>query len=585
MATDEKGRFIFTKLSPAENYSLTAVKFGFFDGRNRARVALADGQWFTDAKITLWRFGAISGVVTDETNEPVVGAFVRVLVQVMVAGTPQLSAGPVTRTDDRGVYRIAGLAPGRYIVSVPSVQWSVPADTDEYALQGLRREAVASMEAAGYSLPKREDRTTSPDGKNLLFLGHYVTPPPAGSRAMAYPPSFHPAARSPKDASVVELKNGEERNTVDLQLRPVPVVRVSGTIDAPPEAGVAGMTLRLLPAGAEGLGNGSEVATALVAQDGTFTFLSVPSGDYTIIANRQQMEFQTRNRTVSMDDALPNAPGALGGGAGGGGVPSASAGTTYSYRGSDGNRSYAGKLAIAVGARDLTDVVVPLKRLVTLTARLVYEFELPASPAPGRGGGLPVYAEPADGSAALGMPTGRTSPTEPTFLIEGLQPGQYTIRFVSLRAGRIKTITWDGKDYTNRPLDASTGRDITDVVVTVTDKTTRVNGYAREQNQMATHGSVIFFPAEPDQWTNYGFSPRRILSSPIGTNGAFSATTLPPGNYLAIAVDESLATAWQDPKFLAAAASLATRITVEWGDAKTVDLTVMQVPGFKGGGD
>jgi hypothetical protein len=48
--------------------------------------------------------------------------------------------------------------------------------------------------------------------------------------------------------------------------------------------------------------------------------------------------------------------------------------------------------------------------------------------------------------------------------------------------------------------------------------------------------------------------------------------------------DEDLATAWQDPKFLAAAAPLAARVTIEWSEAKTIDLNIVQVPGFKGGG-
>jgi len=45
-------------------------------------------------------------------------------------------------------------------------------------------------------------------------------------------------------------------------------------------------------------------------------------------------------------------------------------------------------------------------------------------------------------------------------------------------------------------------------------------------------------------------------------------------------VDESLATAWQDPKFLAAAAPLATKVTLGWGDTQNLDLVAKLVPGF-----
>jgi hypothetical protein len=167
-----------------------------------------------------------------------------------------------------------------------------------------------------------------------------------------------------------------------------------------------------------------------------------------------------------------------------------------------------------------------------------------------------------------------------------LQPGLYTLRFLSLGSGgRIKSIVLDGRDYTHKPLDASVGHDLTGIVVTVTDKTTKLNGYVRDgQNQIATRGNVICFPVEREQWTGYGFSPRRILSATIGSNGAYTAGSLPAGTYLVIAVDDALATAWQDPKFLAAAAPVATTVTLEWGNAKTIDISIKSVPGFRGSG-
>ena len=55
-----------------------------------------------------------------------VGAYVRVLPQVLIAGRTQWLAGAVAVTDDRGAYRIAGLGPGKYVVSVPSMQATLP---------------------------------------------------------------------------------------------------------------------------------------------------------------------------------------------------------------------------------------------------------------------------------------------------------------------------------------------------------------------------------------------------------------------------------------------------------------------------
>jgi len=94
--TDERGRFAFVSL-PAGPYRILVNAFGYVDGQYgqtsaftpMGAIALAQGQWFDRADITLWRTGGISGRVVDEYGEPVVGTHVRVLAQHHVAGTPR----------------------------------------------------------------------------------------------------------------------------------------------------------------------------------------------------------------------------------------------------------------------------------------------------------------------------------------------------------------------------------------------------------------------------------------------------------------------------------------------------------------
>jgi hypothetical protein len=84
--------------------------------------ALAEGQWTSDVRVRLWRPGSISGVVRDEQGEALVGVPVRILAGVTAAGRLRWAAGVVTQTDDRGMYRFAGLQKGQYLVHVPSIQ-------------------------------------------------------------------------------------------------------------------------------------------------------------------------------------------------------------------------------------------------------------------------------------------------------------------------------------------------------------------------------------------------------------------------------------------------------------------------------
>src|SRR5207344_1587189 len=107
-----------------------------------------------------------------------------------------------------------------------------------------------------------------------LAIGRYpVPPPPENGRHLSYPPAFYPSASALAEAATITLKYGEERDRIDLTLTPAVSVRVSGMVDGPAQS-FQTLTVRLLPAGLENAGFGAEVATALVAPDGAFTFLN-----------------------------------------------------------------------------------------------------------------------------------------------------------------------------------------------------------------------------------------------------------------------------------------------------------------------
>jgi hypothetical protein len=584
-AVDGQGRFVFARL-PAGDYSVAATKFGYLTMRygqsdpssySQRSIQLSDGQWFSGARIAIWRPGAISGTITDEAGEPIVGAPVRVLAHVMVAGRPQIAAGTIGRTDDRGWYRVAGLAKGRYVVMVPSVQASVPADTTLVDLAGFTSDMLKAAEAAGRPITLPYTPAVVVDASNRLIVGNYAAPPPVSGGAWAYPPTFFPAARAIADATVIDLAFSEERSNIDIRLAPVRSVRVSGVVQAPSDALPVGMTLRLLPGGSETLGLGAETATALVNSTGAFTLLNVPSGTYTIVVSRSSMEYMVGD-ALSMY-ALPAPPGWGESSTGMGVIGSGSGGARYSFRNARGNAEYSARMTLTVGDQNLTGVLVQLRRAVTLSGRIVRLSGSGNAEVTAGRMAMPIYAEPANGDATLGMPTGSSLPGDSNkFRIDGLLPGGYTLRVISLGGGAVKSIEWQGRDYTDRAFDASAGRDIEDVVITLTTDMAKVAGMVRDaKNLLATTGAVIVFPADRSLWSGYGFRPSRLVSSSVSTGGAFSISSLPAGEYLIVAVDDTLADAWQDPKFLEAASVLASRMTIGWGETKNMDLTISAV--------
>ena len=586
--TDSRGRFVFTDLPASDGYILSARKTGYESdgafGRGSATtpraLSLADREWRSDATIRLWRQAAINGTVTDEAGEPVAGATVMLLGRLLVSGQPQLAAGPSTKTDDRGIYRFAGLPPGKYLVSVPSVQWSVPADADVLTLTGQTPERIAQIETAGGTVAYRRDPSIVADSMYRLLTGSFPTPPPPGrdGRLQTYPTWYYPAARQPLQATPLDLALGDDRQGIDIQIQPVPTARIRGRVDAAQEVR-ANLTLRLVTDETESLGPGGEIATAMVTTSGEFTFLGVPSGRYTIVASAVVGTLQMRPPGGAAVDRPPMAPAQFGRGSFGSAIWAAPPGTFFDSQNTLSAPGWYGRTAVDVGTVDVSGVVVGLRRGITLRGRIVNDGGAP--PSAGRGPSvLSVRLAPADGRVALGAFRGNVRPGDPeqSFVVEGLLPGEYVIEASSGNAALPKSIVWDGKDYTYRPFDTTSGADIDGVVVTMTTQACEINGTAVDaRGAPIASGAVIYFPVEREQWTKFGFQPTRLRSVAVTTGGVFTITRIPAGEYLVIAVSDTLADRWQDPEFLTRVAPLATKVSLQWGSTVTQALTLRDV--------
>jgi hypothetical protein len=283
--TDSRGRFVFRNLEPSTQYYLGARRFGYeytrygWTGPDQslaisdiARIAVAQDQWVDGIRIPLWRAGSISGRVTDERGEPLVGVAVRVFSLANISGRQQPAAGDIAVTDDLGMYRIGSLKPARYSVAVLSVQSTVLQSTQEapstVPIGQLATGGIGGGRGTTVSMPAIEV-----DGKHRLVVTNFATPPPpSGPQARAYQTTFYPGAVAMADATSIDISYGSSRTGIDIQLRPVPAVRVSGRLTTDSGEPAPQLLLRLMPAGAERLGFGSEAATTTVDADGSFVF-------------------------------------------------------------------------------------------------------------------------------------------------------------------------------------------------------------------------------------------------------------------------------------------------------------------------
>jgi hypothetical protein len=567
--TDGRGRFVFTKLPAHDDYQVSAAMPGYFNGSyaqtsqrpNTPRIAITDGQWFPNANIALSKGGSIAGTVLDERGEPVVGIFVHVFAQVLVSGVHQLASGPSATTDDRGMYRIANLGAGDYIVSVPSVAATVPS-------------SVGTV--TGTAIPFA---TFDPDSLSRLAIGKYpIPPPPQDGRRFTYPATYATDAPTPARATPIRLALGEARTNVDLRLTPAAAGTIRGRVDGVPE-GVPALTLRLLPTGIEGLGIGSEAGTAMVAADGSFTFLNVAPGTYAIDVRKASMEFSYSGGGSDFNPRLPLPPGANSFSISSNTVESGPAGvqaTTTSISRGDESDLW-GHASVTVGGGDIASVVVPLHHGSKLAGHATRESKDPTKL--GSQPLLGVRAEPADGSPSTGLvPSARLLDDPMDFELTGVTPGRYVLRFPRQVAGwAVKSITIGGEDFTYRPIEVSDGRDVTNIAVVLTDQAPTLNGVVRNSDPAIKETSAIVFPVEPDQWANYGLTPVRVKTATANPQGNFHLSTLPEGEYFVVAVPTADVDAWQDPEFLKLAARTAMRVSLKWGQSATADAPLVRV--------
>jgi hypothetical protein len=241
----EDGRFEITGL-PTGRYTLQAIKVGFGIA-NSSPINIDPGRSFTvtdgqtvTRDITLQRGGVITGRIVDEAGDPVTGLEIRVERYVygpagrqLASGTSGLTTPFNLRTNDRGEFRIFGLAAGEYIVSVRAQQFGA----------ALTRGTAGSR-----------DRTEG------------------------FPPTFYPGTTRQTEAQAVRVRAGEEV-AADFAVAAGRMLRVSGRAMNSRGTPATGLNVYL---GVETSNSSGQIDGGPVGPDGSFSMGNVPAGSYTL---------------------------------------------------------------------------------------------------------------------------------------------------------------------------------------------------------------------------------------------------------------------------------------------------------------
>jgi hypothetical protein len=571
---DSRGRFVIRDV-PRGSFLLLATAPGYIvSNYGQARAAgptrtidLTGAERLVDLKVPLWRHGVISGHVVDESGEPIVGVTVRVLRRMPngAGGEPRYIPGTATTTDDRGRYRLTALSPGRFLVTVPQTQVTVPASVVDAYLQtsatragGVSRSELLDLMSSASAVPSAAGGVRIDD---LLLQssagGRPMTiPPPAPGGLLVYPTTI--ASSGSRDDPDIDVEAGEEHANVNLTLRPQRARRVSGivTADGAPAAKVSVRLIRtdgVLPLHQ----NGYEAAATVTADDGTFTLLGVTPGEYVLKA--------LRTARLALPPALAANPAITAAYTPEGAGPPAGATAAKTP-------TVGAQLAVLVGDADRGDLAVALRPGATVRGRVVFTGAAPTPQQMQKFGALLASEEGALPGAGLQIARVDASGA---FVATAPAPGLYSITVLGPPAAgwRFAGIALAGTAL-DRPLDLG-GDDVTDLTVSFTNEVGELAGrLTRSDGAPVKTAGIVVFPTDRRAWRQDPLNPRQPRLEQSQRGGAFSVAGLLPGEYFVAALEDADMPDVPSLSFLEAVSRVAARVRVEARAKLDLALTV-----------
>jgi hypothetical protein len=234
-------------------------------------------------------------------------------------------------------------------------------------------------------------------------------------------------------------------------------------------------------------------------------------------------------------------------------------------------------LPITITGDDVAGLALQMTPGSHVTGRVVGEegTALPSSPAGTRVDPLPMPTDVPIRIQNIG--TQGIVTDDWSFEMKGLG-GTILFRPSKLPAGyMLKSVLLDGRDVTDTPIDIKGTEDLTGLQVVVTSRVTEINGTPRDaKGQPVPEYTVLVFAEDPARWK---YPSRFLATARPDQQGHFKVANLPPGRYLAVAVDYLEEGQSEDPDYLEALRPLATRFALGEGETKTLELKVTKADG------
>lgn len=520
LVTDDQGGFSFAGL-PAGRLMVTATKaahlpaaFGALQsGRPGVALQMRAGETRDDLVIVMARAAVITGTVRLDAGGPAAGIDVAAFHLPPPGRNSHLLPVASAASDDRGVYRIYDLAPGDYVV-----------------VSGVRRAGSGVGDAEVWSPRQIDDML-----KSLEQPG--AAPPPAEPEGrFAYAPVYFPESSSPDGAVPIRLRQADERTGVDFTVRLTRMATVEGVLLGDDAAvskaqfffNATGMRLQPL------MGITPAFSTRMTSAGRVFSYVGVPPGNFTVTAH------------------VPGVPG---------------------------QDAQFARTALVVSGQDVRNLAMTLQPAFRMTGQLVFAGTVLAPPDNLVGLSLRVTAANGVGqsmsnSTRMGNPLVPAATIDEVlrFQMTGLLPETYTLSVTVPGAPGwwLRSAVVGGRDVLDSAFDVS--GNVTDAVLTFSDRKTQLSG--RISTQAGTPGDSLYIAAFPADRSLWRPQSRRIMSARADTDGRWTITGLPPGDYRVVALTDLAPGDLWDSALLEQLLPAGVAVMLADGEHKTQDLRI-----------
>jgi hypothetical protein len=307
-----------------------------------------------------------------------------------------------------------------------------------------------------------------------------------------YAPVYYPSTSSLESAQQLSIGTGQSVSNVDFVLGQVQAARISGTALASDGRPMFGGTVNMVESDTAGI----ETKSSPIGQDGSFSIDGVLPGTYFVKASMPVVQPGT-----SPERAMKR---------------------------------------VDVGEQDIEGVILAASRPPMVAGRILIDGRTPVL-APGR-----LIVTMVSSELGTTMPTGVKD--DWTFALE-VAPGHWVVRLTGgdPRWG-LKAVRLNGQDITDSGTELGETDNVGELDIQMTSRPTEVSGTVDDgRGHVAADYSVVVFPR--DKVTYESLSRRNGLVR-SDRSGRYTVRGLPPGDYLAAALEHVDRDEATDPEFL-----------------------------------